>query len=105
MAMSSRHLILALAAALPLGACASLDPVTGSTDRHFGEAVAWNKAVQTINPDGTPATPDGAEPGGNGDVATGAARRYRTDQVKQVQEVQTSVSSTGGGANSGSGPR
>jgi hypothetical protein len=88
---------------LTLAACASLDPVTGSVDRHFGEAVAWNKEVQTINPDGTPARPGAAQPGGSGDVAAGATRRYRTDQVKQVETVGTTEGS--GGSGGGSGPR
>jgi hypothetical protein len=104
MAMSSRHLILAAVATLGLSACSHVDPATGSVDKRFGEAVAWNKAVQTINPDGTPATPGAAQPGGSGDVATGATRRYRTDQIKQVEEVQTSQTS-GGGSGGGSGPR
>lgn len=99
--MFSKRRILAAAAVLPIAACASLDPVTGSVDRHFGEAVAWNKEVQVINPDGTPARPGAAQPGGSGDVAVGAARRYRTDQVKQVEQVGTTESTSGGGT----GPR
>jgi hypothetical protein len=100
MAMYSRHLPLLLAP-LALCACATVDPVTGSVDRHFGEAVAWNKAVQTLNPDGSPAGAGAAQPGSSGDVAAGAALRYRTDRVKDVEEVQTSDGSSGGGA----GPR
>jgi hypothetical protein len=102
MAMSSKLLVLA-AAALPLAGCASLDPVTGSVDRHFGEAVAWNKEVQVINPDGTPARPGAAQPGGSGDVAAGASQRYRTDRVKQIEQVGTTQG--GGAAGGGAGPQ
>lgn len=97
--MSSDRWILAAALMLPLAGCATVDPVTGSTDRHFGEAVAWNKEVQVINPDPVYAA-TAAKPGSSGDVAAGAAKRYRTDTVKQVQEVQTSGVSSGS-----SGPR
>lgn len=104
--MSFKRSILCGAALLALGACATTDPVTGSVDRNFGEAVAWNKAVQTINPDGTPATPGAAQPGGSGDVAAGAAERYRTDRVKPLERVTTTSQSGGGGSGSGpSGPR
>jgi hypothetical protein len=105
MAMCSNRLIVAGLAVLPLAACATLDPVTGSLDRHFGEAVAWNKAVQTINPE--PIYPDdGAKPGDNGVVAAGAAKRYRTDQVKPVERMGTTeVVTSGSSSGSGSGPR
>jgi hypothetical protein len=99
MVMSSKLLTIA-AAALALGACSHVDPKTGSVDRRFGEVTAWNKAVQVINPDGTRPAPGAAQPGGSGDVAAGAANRYRTNQVKQIEEVQTSNTSSGG-----SGPR
>lgn len=94
--MSFKRWTLAALASLPLAACATTNPVTGSVDRHFGEAVAWNKAVQVINPD--PVYPaNSAQPGSSGDVAVGAAERYRTDKVKKVEEVQTSSGTTGGG--------
>ncbi|UUR08315.1 hypothetical protein [Sphingomonas glaciei] len=88
------------AAALLLTGCNTIDARTGSADRQFGEAVAWNKAVQTINPDpvytaeATPAGSDGAK-------AAAASQRYRTDKVKQVEAIGTSS----GGAASGSGPQ
>lgn len=81
---------------LPLGACASVDP-------GFGEAVAYNKAVQTVNPD--PQYPaDGAKPGDRGDRGAKAAERYRKGETKPVQAIQTggSSSSSGGG---GQGPK
>lgn len=87
-------------AVLALTACSHVDPQTGSVDRQFGEAVAWNKAVQVINPDPV-YTADSAKPGDDGEKAVGASKRYRTNAVKDVERVQTSTS-TGGG---GSGPR
>jgi hypothetical protein len=92
-------------AAVSMSGCASLDPVTGSVDRHFGEAVAWNKAVHIVNPDPIHAA-DGAKPGANGAVAAAAARRYRTDQVKPVETVGTTSAVSGGsGSGGGSGPK
>ena len=99
-----RHLAASLTA-LPLAACATLDPVTGSVDRHFGEAVAWNKTVQIINPDPV-YEENGAKPGDNGAVASGAARRYRLDQVKPVERMGTTEAvSSGSSSGGGSGPR
>ena len=102
--MSCKRLIGIGVVACAVSACASLDPVTGSVDRHFGEAFAWNKAVQTIDPD--PVYPaDGAKPGDNGAVAVGASKRYRTDQVKPVETLQTTSTTAGSSSGSGSGPR
>lgn len=103
--MCSKRLLAMGLSALPLAGCATLDPVTGSVDRHFGEAVAWNKAVQTINPDPVYAE-TGAKPGDNGAVAAGAARRYRTDQVKPVERMGTTDAvSSGSSSGGGSDPR
>ena len=103
--MVSKRLVTLSVAVLPLSACASVDPVTGSVSPHFGEAVAWNKAAQIINPDPVYAD-SGAKPGDNGAVAAGAAKRYRTDTVKPVETLGTTTSTTGGsGSGSGSGPR
>ena len=49
--MSSKLLAATTAVLLTATGCNTVDPRTGSVDRQFGEAVAWNKAVQTINPD------------------------------------------------------
>ncbi len=103
--MFSRRLILIGSTAICLPACATLDPVTGSVDRQFGEAVAWNKAAQIIDPDPTYSA-EGAKPGQNGAVATAATKRYRTDQVKPVERVGTTDAvSTGSSSGGGSGPR
>jgi type IV pilus biogenesis protein CpaD/CtpE len=88
------------AALLALSGCSHIDPQTGSVDRQFGEAVAWNKAVQVVNPDPV-YTAEATPPGAHGEKGAAATRRYRTDQVKDVVREQTSTSSTGGG----SGPR
>ena len=80
------------ATVLVVSGCAPVDP-------GLGEAFHYDMAVQTIDPD--PVYPDeGAKPGDNGDKAARATKRYRSDQVKQVQTM--SVSSSGSG--SGSGP-
>lgn len=100
--MSSR-LIGAGAVLLLAAGCNTVDPRTGSVDRSFGEAVAWNKAVQTVNPDPV-ATADATQPGSDGAKAAGASQRYRTDRVKQVQEIGTS-SGSGAGSGGGGGPQ
>lgn len=102
--MSSR-LIGAGAVLLLAAGCNTVDPRTGSVDRSFGEAVAWNKAVQTVNPDPV-YTADAAKPGSDGAKAVGASTRYRTDRVKQVQVIGTSSGGGGGGGSGGgSGPQ
>ncbi len=99
--MSSKHWMIG-AGALLLAGCSHVDPQTGSVDRHFGEVVAWNKAVQVVDPDPV-YTADATKPGYDGEKAVGASKRYRTNAVKDVERVQTSTSTTGGGG--GSGPR
>jgi hypothetical protein len=78
MAMRSRlPLILAGAAFLPAAACAPVDP-------GFGEAVRYDLAVQTIDPD--PAYPeDGAKPGSHGETAQKASERYRKGTTKPIR--------------------
>jgi hypothetical protein len=100
MAMFSR-LTLIVPTALLLGACA-VDPLTQSYDTGFGEAVKYDVAVQTIDPDPVYA-PDDAKPGDNGDKGAQAVKRYRTGAVKDVEVMQTTGGS-GGGGSSGGGP-
>ncbi|WP_265569667.1 hypothetical protein [Sphingomicrobium nitratireducens] len=77
-----------------LGACA---PVA----HHYGEAVKYNTAVQTINP--APVYPaGGAQPGDSGEHGSDAVQRYRDDSVKQPS--RESASGGVGGGSSG-GPR
>ena len=99
---SSRCVPLALLALL-LAACASVDPVTGSYDRSLGEAVAWNKQAQVVNPDPVLGN-QGAQPGDRGDRAARADQRYRTDRVKPVERVGTTEGG-GGSGGGGTGPR
>jgi hypothetical protein len=97
MAMFCKHVAIG-AAVLALAGCSHIDAQTSSVDRQLGEAVAWNKAVQVVNPDPV-YTADATAPGYDADKAVGASKRYRTNAVKDVERVQTS---TGGG---GSGPQ
>ena len=101
--MSCKKLSLIVLAASGLAACETVDPQTQSLDPKFGEAVAWNKEVQVINPDPTyPA--DAEQPGASGAKAAEASKRYRKDQVKPVETVGT-TSGSGTGSGSSSGPR
>ena len=89
--MSSRHYAMAAAAALTLGGCTTVDP-------GFGEALRYDMAIQTIDPD--PVYPeDGSKPGDSGAVAAEASKRYRTDKVKPIETLSASESSSGGGPN------
>ena len=104
--MSFKRLSLAVAVMVPLGACASIDPQTGSPDPRFGEASRWNAAAQIIDPDPVYAEAS-QQPGGSGAKAAGAAERYRTDRVKEprVQTTSTGVAGAGAGTGQGPGPR
>lgn len=79
-----------------LAGCDTVNPQTGSLDPGFGEAVKYNAAIQTIDPDPVYAE-DGAQPGDSGAKGAAAVKRYRTDAVKEVEQVETTTS--------GSGPR
>lgn len=96
--MSSRLPIAALPALVLLAGCDTVYPASQSIDPGMGEAVKYNAAVQTIDPDPVYAQ-GGAQPGDNGDVGANAVKRYRTDQVKGVETESTTA------AGSGSGPR
>ena len=98
--MSSKLTLIAPAALL-LAACA-VDPATQSYDTGFGEAVKYDIAVQTIDPDPVYA-PDGAKPGDNGDKGAQAVKHYRMGTVKAVETMTTTSSS--GGSGGGSGPQ
>ena len=100
--MSSRLLAAAAGCAM-LGACTTGPlPQAGSMDAGWGEASKYNAAVQIIDPEPV-YTAQGAQPGDNGEVAAGAAKRYRTDTVKETQPTSSTQSSASGGG--GSGPR
>ena len=108
--MSSKRLLLPALSALALNACNTAYTHVGDEDPFFGEAVKYNAAVQTINPE--PVYAEGsAEPGSNGDKMSQAVKRYRTDKVNarhndEADRLNTTRSVTGGsGSGGGSGPQ
>ena len=107
--MSCKHLLLA-ASCLALAGCNTANKVIGQEDPFLGEAVRYNAALQTINPD--PVYPeDGAEPGSNGARGAAAVARYRADQVNARHKAEVNsakagaLSTTSGTSGGGSGPR
>lgn len=101
--MSSRLLrVVVVVGVITLPACSTLNKPIGQEDPAVGEAVRYNAAVQTINPDPVYQAGD-AQPGDSGVVGAAAAKRYRTDAVKPVQSMQTGGSGGSGGGSSGSG--
>ena len=81
-------------ALLMTAACAPVDP-------GFGEALRYDQAIQTIDPD--PVYPEGgAQPGDIGEKAAKATERYRKGQTKPVERESASSGSSSGGSN---GPR
>jgi hypothetical protein len=101
MAMSSRLWLIA-PVCIALAGCNTVYKNIGEEDPYMGEAVKYNAAVMTINPD--PIYPEGgAQPGENGDRGAQAVKRYRTDQVNQ-RHRRDSVS-TGSALSTTSGPQ
>ena len=90
--MSSKGLSIACAAVvIILSGCSTMNKNIGQEDPGLGETVKYNAAVQTVNPD--PVYPAGsAQPGDSGAKAAAAAKRYRTDAVKEVEAMETSGS-------------
>lgn len=96
----SSNLTLALTLALPLLLGGCLNEPIGVRDAGFGEAVKYDTAIQTINPE--PVYPAGAaQPGSNGEVGQKAVERYRTGQVKPVMTQETTMGTNGSGSGSG----
>ncbi|HET9355791.1 MAG TPA: hypothetical protein VFO42_06470 [Sphingomicrobium sp.] len=94
MAISSRACIAAL------GLCAA---ACAPVDHGLGEAVKYDMALQTIDPD--PIYPPGsAEPGTSGTAGAEAAKRYRTGTVKPIEVVNTAKTAAAG-SGSDSGPK
>ena len=90
MLIDAHRLVGTAALAAALGACSPVD-------LSLGEAVKYDQAIQTINPD--PIYPPGsALPGASGTHAVTAAKAYRLGTVKPVEKI--SISSAGG-----SGPK
>ena len=83
-------LIIPAAALLATAGCTAVDP-------GMGEALRYDMAVQTVNPD--PVYPEGgAQPGDSGVKGAEAVKAYRKGETKALRIE----SSTSGG---GSGPR
>jgi hypothetical protein len=85
--MSSKRLLIA-ASCLGLAGCNTVDKNIGQEDPYLGEAVRYNAAVQTINPDPVYAA-DAAQPGDNGKKGADAVKRYRNDQVNQRHRTES----------------
>jgi hypothetical protein len=97
--MSSKRAISLLLAsgAFALAGCNTANSHIGDEDPFIGEAVKYNAAIQTINP--TPVYPaTAAQPGDIGVKGQAAVKRYRTDQVKQLETMGTTSGSAGGGS-------
>ena len=93
MLIDARRLVGTAALAAALGACAPVD-------LSLGEAVKYDQAIQTINPD--PVYPPGsALPGASGTHAVTAAKAYRLGTVKPVERI----SASSGASSGGSGPQ
>ena len=88
--MSFKH-AMALGALAALCGCNTVHQNIGSEDPALGEAVKYNSAMQTINPDPV-YPPGGAMPGDNGDVGAKAVKRYRSGTVKQLEAMSTGTS-------------
>ena len=88
------RLALSIAAIVALGGCNTVNSHIGDTDPFLGEAVKYNAAIQTINP--APIHPaEAAQPGDVGEHGAKAVKRYRNDQVKDVDTMSTTWGSTG----------
>ena len=95
MSIDRRLALMAAAPLLAIAGCAPAPLPIAQVDPAMGEAVKYNAAVQTINPDPVYAA-DAAQPGQRGDKAAAAVRRYRTDAVKNVERMGTANSSGSG---------
>ena len=85
---SERALIVAGVLLLGATACTPVDP-------GFGEAVRYDTAIQTIDPD--PVYPaDSLQPGYHGEKAQKATDRYRKGTTKPVRTESTSSGGGGG---------
>lgn len=102
--MSSK-LVLIAGGSLALAACNTANSHIGDEDPYMGEAVRYNAAIQTINPD--PVYPvDSAKPGENGDKGAQAVKRYRTDGVNARHQAGANTANSGQSSGTGgSGPR
>ena len=92
--MHCKSILILSGAALATAGCAPVDP-------GFGEAVRYDMAIQTIDPD--PQYPaDASQPGDHGEKAQKATERYRKGTTKPV--VQQSAGGSVGGVGAGNTP-
>lgn len=92
--MSSKRLLILLVPAAALAACNTAQTHIGDESAVLGEAVAYDKAIQTVNPNPV-YPPNGAKPGDNGQLGAAAVKRYRSGSVKSVEAVSTGGASGG----------
>ena len=86
--MRSKLIFSSSVIALGAAACTPVDP-------GFGEAVRYDMAVQTVDPD--PVYPEGsAQAGYHGEKAQKATERYRKGTTKPVERQATSTGGGGG---------
>lgn len=97
--MSFKHLLIG-AGCLALAACNTANSHIGDEDPYVGEAVRYNAAIQTINPDPVYAE-NGSQPGDNGEKGAEAVKRYRTDKVNDRHRSDSRTRSGGGGGGGG----
>ena len=91
MAMRFDAKLIVPAAALLAAGCTPVDV-------GFGEAVRYDMAIQTVNPDPVYAE-DALQPGYHGEKAQKATDRYRKGTTKPVRTESTQSGGGGGGGN------
>ncbi|WP_394727351.1 hypothetical protein [Altererythrobacter sp. GH1-8] len=91
-----RRLIAGLLAATALAGCSTVadKEFLGYQDPGFGEANRATYAAMVVNPDPQYDTPI---PASSAEHAAQAIERYRTDQVKQPERIETTDVGSGGG--------
>jgi type IV pilus biogenesis protein CpaD/CtpE len=84
-----------VATAVLLAGCADRSIYEGPGDSKFGEANRQTMMAQVVNPDPVYDT----DMATSGDHAEQAIERYRTDKVKQPDNIKTTDVGTGSGPN------
>lgn len=93
--MSCNKYLIALLAMAGASACTPVD-------RGFGEALRYDMALQTIDPD--PVYPaEGAKPGDSGAKGAAAVEAYRKGQTKALRIERSTASGTGTGSGTSTG--
>ena len=90
MAMHFKTILIPALLSVATAGCVSVDP-------GFGEAVRYDMAVQTVDPD--PQYPaDSLQPGYHGEKAQKATERYRKGTTKALKKDSAGGGGAGGGA-------